>query len=100
MTTLIDQSPVPPPNPDAPSFRNCWPYATGSIGIWVWGHRPRPAVLPAALPPTSAITPWIVSTALLPLALDVIVHPWFGAPFRPAAPRVRGIAAHDGSGCS
>ena len=79
MTTLIDQSPVPVAEPDAPSSPKLLAYATGSVGMGVWVTVPGLLLL-YFLTDVLAVTPWIAGLALLlPKALDVIVHPWFGA---------------------
>jgi Na+/melibiose symporter-like transporter len=61
-----------------PSSPKLLAYATGSVGMGVWVTVPGLLLL-YFLTDVLAVTPWLAGLALLlPKALDVIVHPWFG----------------------
>ena len=69
---------VSAPSLHTPSAGSLLSYATGSVGMGVWVTVPGLLLL-FFLTDVLAVTPWIAGLALLlPKAIDVVVHPWFG----------------------
>ncbi|MEZ5184883.1 MAG: MFS transporter [Candidatus Nanopelagicales bacterium] len=77
--SMAAQRPVTTTAPlDPPGSPKLLAYATGSVGMGVWVTVPGLLLL-YFLTDVLAVTPWLAGLALLlPKAIDVIVHPWFG----------------------